>query len=99
MLVVSLLLGCSPRATPARVETEIKRELPPGSDVRRVEAFLKARQIEYSREGLERDSTVRAAMRNVKGGIVSNYDILMEFKFDGSGRLTHHTVRWSDNSP
>lgn len=100
LLVTLTLAACrAPRFTAEGLEAEFKRELPAAPDVRQVEVFLEKREIVYSQGSLQSDSTLVASIRDVKRDLISSFDILMEFKFDGDGRLRSHKIRWSDESP
>lgn len=98
--IVSALAAChTPRFTPEQLEAELKREFPTAPNIRQIEDFLETRKISHSQDFSNSDSLVRASIRDVKRDLISSFDILMEFRFDGDGRLVSHKIRWSDVSP
>jgi hypothetical protein len=69
--------------TAGELEHEIRSDLPVGSSLSNVEAYLKRRNIEFSYD--EKSSMVYAAARSLKGsGWITQVDLMLKLHFDHS---------------
>jgi hypothetical protein len=96
-LMVHGLVGCSkgtsagdPDPDEVKLRAAIASDLPLGSDVPKIESFLRANGLEHSTDAAA--GTVRAIKRNVAKGNMTTKDVTVVFKLAG-GKLQSYETR------